>query len=65
MDEIPYPNNVHMEEMTLRDYFAAKFVHGALAGDNFIWTEIEEEVDAAYRIADAMLEARRHEIRNP
>jgi hypothetical protein len=43
----------------MRDYFAAKVVQGALAGDCFIWSELEEEVAMAYRVADAMLEERK------
>ena len=53
-----------IEGMTLRDYFAAKVIHGALSGDSFIWSDIEEEVDAAYRIADAMIEKRGKEPDN-
>jgi hypothetical protein len=53
-----------IQGMTLRDYFAAKVIHGALAGDSFIWSDIEEEVDAAYRIADAMIEKRGKEPDN-
>jgi hypothetical protein len=47
------------EGLTMRDYFAAKVVQGALAGDCFIWSELEEEVAMAYRVADAMLEERK------
>jgi hypothetical protein len=43
----------------MRDYFAAKVIQGTLAGDLFVSAEFEEEIEFAYRIADAMLEARK------
>lgn len=45
--------------MTLRDYFAAKAMHGHIAryGQN---SEVDETVFIAYKYADAMLEARKN-----
>jgi hypothetical protein len=47
------------EGLTMRDYFAAKVIQGTLAGDLFVSADFEEEIEFAYRIADAMLEARK------
>ena len=58
-----------MEGMSLRDYFAAKAMQGRMAAD-WPWSQIgfkpidgltpfENEAVLAYRMADAMLEARR------
>jgi hypothetical protein len=55
---------LEFEGATMRDYFAAAVVQGTLAGDSFVWSEIEEEVDAAYRVADAMLEERKRKEQN-
>lgn len=54
----PVPGLQHDETfngMTLRDYFAAKAITGTLPGD-----KVDEKILArwAYRMADAMLEAR-------
>jgi hypothetical protein len=43
--------------MTLRDYFAAKAMHAALARMSAAWT-YEEIAKAAYDMADAMLAER-------
>ena len=48
--------------MTLRDYFAAKALAGILAGDHPITHELDclkLVAVAAYRYADAMMEARK------
>ena len=55
------PSTFHFEGMTLRDYFAAKAIEGF--NRNMVvydWGEdvIEKSVTVAYRIADAMMEAR-------
>lgn len=56
-----YQGHGPYDGMTLRDYFAAKAMQGALANP-----EIKETAAArsewAYEIADAMLKARREEI---
>jgi hypothetical protein len=47
--------------MTLRDYFAAKAMQGMFASDTSDWNEEgnwEDRAQAAYAVADAMLEAR-------
>ena len=52
-----------MHGMTLRDYFAAKALQGMIVanGDSNGYLEYEEEMVAknAYKLADAMLEARK------
>lgn len=47
--------------MTLRDYFAAKAVHAYLADPNASWgfQELDKAAGCAYRVADAMLKARK------
>jgi len=45
------------EELTLRDYFAAKALQGMLADSN-LQAEYSEFALRAYRIADAMLKER-------
>ena len=46
--------------MTLRDYFAAKVIQGALTNDNFAnGFDFSEKAAWAYQQADAMLEARK------
>lgn len=44
--------------MTLRDYFAAKALQGALASDAFRFIGPQEKAETAYQMADAMLAAR-------
>ena len=51
----PYDDD---EGMTLRDYFAAKAIPGLLAAELVGEYSNEHIADIAYRIADAMLEAR-------
>jgi hypothetical protein len=45
--------------MTLRDYFAAKAMEGILANSEWggVFTDVSQD---AYRMADAMLEARKN-----
>lgn len=46
--------------MTLRDYFAAKVMQGALTHDNFAnGFDYSEKAAWAYQQADAMIEARK------
>lgn len=47
------------EGMTLRDYFAAKAMQGLLHDASHGDGQWEFEAKAAYKIADAMLEARK------
>jgi len=56
MNKIPHPLNVHKDEMTLRDYFAAKALEGILSCGPAL--SLYELVQRAYRIADLMLEER-------
>jgi hypothetical protein len=44
--------------MSLRDYFAAKALQGLLADPNNGWQDVEY-AEAAYTLADAMLESRK------
>jgi hypothetical protein len=56
----PIPNVDHAYDgMTLRDYFAAKAMHGILRNNqgNRGWSD-DMCAEAAYEIADAMLKAR-------
>jgi hypothetical protein len=51
----------HAVSMTLRDYFATKAMQGLLAAQTEEWNIYDhnhELADEAYRIADAMIEAR-------
>jgi hypothetical protein len=50
-------NNWHRPGMTLRDYFAAKALQACFVDD----TNVHGTARLAYRIADAMLEARKDE----
>lgn len=45
--------------LTLRDYFAAKAMTGCLPGSAFSTGELQLKAQRAYRMADAMLEARK------
>lgn len=47
--------------MTLRDYFATKAMQGMLACEMLRATE-QEFADRAYKVADAMLKARKGEL---
>ncbi len=57
-----FPHTNHhghkLEGMTLRDYFAAKALQGLLAMDGSSEFRASDLAAAAYRSADAMLEAR-------
>jgi hypothetical protein len=48
------------EELTLRDYFAAKALQGMLSDSN-LQAEYSEFALRAYRIADAMLKERSYD----
>lgn len=48
------------DELTLRDYFAAKALQGMLSDSN-LQAEYSEFALRAYRIADAMLKERNYE----
>jgi len=45
--------------MTLRDYFAAKAMQGMLSENSGIRYPTDELVDFAYKVADAMMKARK------
>ena len=49
---------MHFSGMTLRDYFAAKAMTGLLTAEIVGEYSNEHVADIAYRIADAMMEAR-------
>lgn len=55
-------HNYPIEGMTMRDYFATKAMHGAIANNMFSDAgsdhEIEWVVRLSYKYADAMLKAR-------
>jgi len=44
--------------LTIRDYFAAKALQGIIASPNLNTFEDAKACEAAYQIADAMMEAR-------
>jgi len=60
MDEKAFPNPhlTHQTGMFLRDYFAAKAMQGLLTAELVGDYSNEHVADIAYRIADAMIEAR-------
>jgi hypothetical protein len=47
--------------MTLRDYFAAKWLQGLAASPDFACKTIEQTASCCYKVADAML-AKREEF---
>jgi hypothetical protein len=51
-----FPLTTVSNGMTLRDYFAAKAMQGLLAED--YWSDHDDVSKIAYKIADAMIEAR-------
>ena len=55
-----HPEHYEKDEsgMTLRDYFAAKAMQGMLSENSGIRYPTDELVDFAYKVADAMMEAR-------
>ena len=63
MNKPAFPTDSHdYPGMTLRDYFAAKAMQGALAGcatkgEVIMYSDL---VGLAYEVADAMLKAREH-----
>ena len=65
MDKIHYPDNVSMEWMSLRDYFAARAMQGLCAredGKGFDFATFPKDPMRvalwAYDVADQMLKAR-------
>ncbi|MZR63824.1 hypothetical protein [Alcanivorax sp. DP30] len=57
----PVPNDANVndqEGMTLRDYFAAKAMQGAIANPHSPAPDWERVAEHAYAMADAMLAAR-------
>jgi hypothetical protein len=50
---------IDSEEMTLRDYFAAKAMQGLLVQEYFQNEAFKVVAEEAYRFADAMMEARK------
>lgn len=60
-DDKPYPEDasvtVASDDMTLRDYFAAKFMQGVCANPDKLYDD-EPLAKEAYAMADAMLRAR-------
>ena len=57
---IPFPNNVVIEVMTLRDYFACMAMQGLLAADSKFECSVLDIADIAYAQADAMLQERKN-----
>jgi hypothetical protein len=59
-------NDLNVDEMTLRDYFAGQALAGGLEqglednASTVWWHSPEKIAERAYQIADAMLEARRN-----
>jgi hypothetical protein len=60
MQAFPNPHLTHQTGMLLRDYFAAKAMQSYMADMGIPWTDsnFEKAADAAYRLADKMMEAR-------
>jgi len=56
-------NNVNTEDedMTIRDYFATAAMSGFLATDYFRGRPFNLVAEDAYRVADAMMEARKND----
>ena len=62
MNTLPENNNLPANEMTLRDYFAAKAMQGLMSCE--AWNESVRREDIAlesYSVADAMLSMRNQE----
>lgn len=53
------------ECMTLRDYFAARAMQALITRETKMIPDPSVYAGAAYDLADAMLEARKNEIRHP
>jgi hypothetical protein len=69
-----YWNTTHAINMTLRDHFAGQVLCGYFANNHkdelmglgLFDSEVRNTIaNHAYEIADAMLEARKNEVRNP
>lgn len=58
-EAFPVPGSGLSTGMTLRDYFAAKAMQGMLANSRTEGTMAADVIDAAWAVADAMLEARK------
>ena len=59
MNAFPTPaHNLQNDGMTLRDYFAAKAMQAMVANADCFIDPITEVPNAAFKIADAMMEAR-------
>ena len=52
---------VPIEKITLRDYFATAAMQGMLSENSGIRYPTDELVDFAYKMADAMIEARKND----
>jgi hypothetical protein len=60
IDRPAFPTLGHASGMSLRDYFAAKAMQGVLASGNLPkFTPDLDVAECSYRLADAMLEARK------
>ena len=55
----PHENHLSHRGMTLRDYFAAQAMTGCLPWNALGMSELKIKAQCAYRMADAMLEARK------
>lgn len=58
-DGQPYPEEISVssDDMTLRDYFAAKFMQGVCANPDKLYSD-DHLAAEAYQMADAMIKAR-------
>lgn len=59
-DDKPYPEEVTVttDDMTIRDYFAAKAMQGMLSNPEWNHFSTQQHAEYAYGVADAMLKAR-------
>ena len=55
----PRPHSIPQGDMTLRDYFAAMYLAVYIANPDMEFQAQGRAAEAAYRMADAMLEARK------
>jgi len=55
---IPFPNNIAIESMTLRDYFAAMAMQGLMNADSKFEFSVFDIAEIAYTQADVMLKER-------
>ena len=58
-ENIKIPKKIPMRDLDLRDYFAAKAMQGIVDSSVDAGLETTQIADSAYRIADAMMEARK------